>query len=99
MTITSTILTKTAVQTTLNGNYNIEYTVVDKKLNRVQASIEALSVGKNEEQRFLGHIYLEHDNMSCSIPVAKGLMIAPYFADFDDIVTKIRENIATEETV
>ena len=99
MTITSTILTKTAVQTTLNGNYNIEYTVVDKKLNRVQASIEALSVGKNEEQRFLGHIYLEHDNMSCNIPVAKGLIIAPYFADFDDIVTKIRENIAAEETV
>lgn len=99
MTITSTIITKTAVQTTLNGNYSIEYTVVDKKLNRVQAAIEAISVGKSEEQRFLGHIYMEHDNMSCSIPVTKGLTVAPYFADFDDIVTKIRENVTAEETI
>lgn len=96
MNITSTILTKTAVETTENANYNIEYTVVDKELSRVQTSIEALVTGENEEHRYLGHIYLEQGNLSCSIPLEAGVKAVPYFGDFDVIVTKIRENIAAD---
>lgn len=97
MNITSTILTKTAVETTSNASYNIEYTIIDEKLNRVQVSIEALAAGENIDHPYLGNIYLENSNLSCNIPIEESCTSALYFADFDMIVTKIKENIAAGE--
>lgn len=96
MNITSTILTKMAVETTSNANYNIEYTIIDEKLNRVQVSIESLAAGENIERPYLGNIYWEHSNLSCNLPVEDSCVTAPYFSDFDMIMNKIKENMIAE---
>ena len=69
MNITNTILTKTAVETTSNGNYIIEYTVVNGKLDRVQMTIQKIEIEENDEHPFVGNIWLEQDNLSCNIPL------------------------------
>lgn len=96
MNITNTILTKTAVETTSNGNYIIEYIVINGKLDRVQMTIQKIETEENDEHPFVGNIWLEQDNLSCNIPLISEVKVAPYFSDFDILVTKIKENISLE---
>lgn len=96
MNITNTILTKTAVEATSNGNYIIEYTVVNGKLDRVQMTIQKIEKEENDEHSFVGNIWLEQDNLGCNIPLISEVKVAPYFSDFDILVTKIKENISLE---
>ncbi|GAA6466081.1 MULTISPECIES: hypothetical protein [Bacteroides] len=96
MNITNTILTKTAIEMTSNGNYTIEYTIINGKLDRVQMTILKLEAEENGEYPFIGNIWLEQDSLNCNVPLASKVKVAPYFGDFDIFVTKIKEYIATE---
>ena len=90
MHITNTILTRTAVETTQQGNYVIEYTVVNGKLDRVQMTIQKLESNENGEHPFIGNIWLEQENLSCNIPLISDMKVAYYFGDFDTLVSLIR---------
>lgn len=99
MNITNTILTRTATEVTQNASYTLEYTVTNGSLDRIQATIEELSVNENTEQHFIGTIYLEHGNLSCNIPIANEMKTAAYFADFDAFVGMIRQSVSSDAEV
>lgn len=96
MNITNTILTKTAVENTQYGNYTIEYTVINGKLDRVQMTIQKSEGETNGDYQFVGNIWLEQNNLGCNIPLTSEVKITPYFGDFDIFVSKIKENIAAK---
>ena len=88
MNITSTTITKVAKERTPNGYYELEYSVRDSYLERVNTSIYALPQTEAEEKHLLGHIILEGDNLHCSLP--KDLPYSAIFVDFENFLTLIK---------
>lgn len=96
MNILSTTTIKTAEQTTETAFYQIEFTVADQKLTKVQTSVFSLPQGVNLEKRHLGYIINENDNVSCSLPDDISLMSV--FSEFELIVEQIKDSLTATTT-
>ena len=96
MNITSTVTTMTAIEETEKARFRIEYTIQDKSLSRVQFTIHKLQKDENEEDNYLGSIYVENDFYSCNIPV--GADPAHYFGAAVRFMETIQGSIPKEDT-
>lgn len=88
MNITITAVTTTATSTTTNGFYELEYSVKESQLEKVQASIYQLPLSDNQERLQLGYIILENENLHCSLPNLPAY--SAFFTDFDQFLLDIR---------
>lgn len=89
MNITSTVLTKTAEETTANATYIIEYVTVNDVLTRINANVQATKPDGVEKYN-AGYITYENGNVFCNLNgQAKASL---FFLDFERFVEKIKEN-------
>lgn len=89
MNITSTVLTKTAEETTANATYIIEYVTVNDVLTRINANVQATKPDGVEKYN-AGYITYENGNVFCNLNgQAKASL---FFLDFEHFVEKIKEN-------
>ena len=95
MNITSTTVTKMATERTVNAYYELEYSVRENHLERVNTLIYTLPKTETEEKHHLGHITLENDNIHCSL--SQNLQYAALFADFENFLTLIKAEGSTSE--
>lgn len=95
MNVTNVTVTKVAEEKTANGLYVLEYSAVNGRLTRVQATVQEREADSSGNQQIIGTIYLEQENVSCNMPNDRNL--APYFTDFDIFLKAIRESILTKE--
>ena len=91
MDIKSTTIIKTAEETTYTAFYEIEFTVRDQQLLKIQTSVFALPQEGSLEKRHLGFIISENDNVSCSLPGDISLM--SIFTEFEIIVEQIKDEL------
>lgn len=89
MNITSTILTKTAEETTANATYFIEYVLVNDVLTRIHATVQAIQPDGMEKLN-AGYITYENGNIFCNL-IGQGKS-SLYFLDFERFVEKIKES-------
>lgn len=93
MDITSRNTVIKAKEITENANYEIEYSVSGKQVNRVSVSIFGLIIDKiTESSEYIGNILLENNSISCSLPSKEENYVA-YFTDFSHIVSLIKEEV------
>lgn len=100
MEIIDTTIIRTAESTTANGSYVLDYTVLNRKLERVQATIRSTKAEDNGE-RYLGNIVYENGSINSNFLYNIGKPIAPMIADFekfmDDILEVLQEEIKEEK--
>jgi len=94
MNITSTVTTMIAVEETAKARFQIEYTIQNKSLSRVQFTIHKLQKNENGEDNYLGSIYVENGFYSCNIPV--GADPVHYFEVALQLVETIKRSILPE---
>lgn len=95
MEITSTILTKTARHATDHGVYNIDYTITNGKLDRIQLNIFR-PPAENEAEVYLGMVYYDGQNITCNIPWTENAAL--YFDTAADFIENIIESAGDEPT-
>jgi hypothetical protein len=93
MNITNTVVTRTAVETTVNGVFTIDYSTTNGVLNRIQANIQT-STGENGQSLPAGTIYMEHGYVNCSL--AEESKPALLLKDFDTLVEKIKTSVVAD---
>ena len=91
MKVTSTIITKVAEATTENGSYNLEYSIADGVLERVQTT--AFKPSTNEHRIAVGSIYYDRGSVTINMPFGKD--IAKYVADAVGQIENILSEVAT----
>lgn len=94
MDITSTMITRTALQLTESLRFQIEYTIVDGKLQRVQFNIFKIQEDENTEQQYVGSAYMENGFYSCSVPLGED--IAGIFQNISEYMEAILEAVENE---
>ena len=77
MKVTSTIITKVAEATTENGSYNLEYSITDGILERVQTT--AFKPSTNEQRIAVGSIYYDRGSVTINMPFSSDM--SKYVAD------------------
>lgn len=95
MNIIKTTIVKTAREETSAAIYNFEYTITDKVLERVVATLftPAGSAEHPEGEQYLGTITYEHENLYCNLPCT-GRQAAPLITQFEDFLQQIKASIA-----
>ncbi|MEG0646446.1 MAG: hypothetical protein RR471_04675 [Bacteroides sp.] len=98
MNITNIVITKTAVETTANGVFTVDYSTTNGVLNRIQASVQTPSEIGGQVQiqaQPVGTIYMEHGYVNCSLTEeAKPALL---LKDFDTLVEKIKKSVEGEQ--
>lgn len=95
MNITNTIITKTAVETTVNGVFTLDFSTTNGMLNRIQASVQIPSdVDGQTQHQPVGTIYMEHGFVNCSLTEnSKPTLL---LKDFDTLVEKIKVSVESD---
>lgn len=90
MEITSTVTTKTARHVTDEAAFSIDYTTTNGKLDRIQLNIFAPTAqpeDENSNETYLGSIYYDGQNLTCSIPWSD--RVPEYFEAATDFISEI----------
>lgn len=88
MNITSTVVITTATATTPNSYYELEYSIKENEVVKMQASVHTLPQGVNNEKEHLGYIIFENENLHCSLP--NNISYSALFSDFDSFLVAVR---------
>ena len=91
MKVTSTIITKVAETTTENGSYNLEYSITDGILERVQTT--AFKPSTNEQRIAVGSIYYDRGSVTINMPFSSDM--SKYVADATRQIESILSEVAT----
>lgn len=94
MNIVNTTTTHTAIQITANGEFNIDYTIVNGALSRVQATIKEKEAGDSGEKMTLGYINYEHSTINCNF--SEKSKVALLLGDFERFLEQIRQSLEKE---
>ena len=94
MEITNTVTTKTARHVSDKGAYNIDYTITNGKLDRVQLNIFQMPE-EDQEEVYLGTVNYDSGNISCIIPWHEDA--AHYFEMATAFIAEIIENVGLPE--
>ncbi len=90
MNIINITVTKIAEESTEYADYQLEYSLVNDMLTRVQATIRKKDPEGSGNAPQIGVIYMEQGIISCNIP--EGEPLAPLFRDFDALIGEIKKN-------
>jgi hypothetical protein len=96
MNITSSVLTKTAEETTSNATYIIEYVTVNDVLTRINANVQATQSDSGEKYN-AGYITYENGNVFCNLNSQEKASL--FFLDFERIVENVKENAGEMQPV
>lgn len=96
MNITSSVLTKTAEETTANATYIIEYVTVNDVLTRINANVQVAKPDTVERYN-AGYITYENGNVFCNLNGQEKASL--FFLDFERFVEKIKENAGEMQQV
>ena len=91
MKVTSTIITKVAEATSENGSYNLEYSITDGVLERVQTTVFKPST--TEQRIAVGSIYYDRGSVTINMPFDPDM--AKYVADATTQIESILSEVAT----
>ena len=91
MKVTSTIITKVAEATTENGSYNLEYSITDGILERVQTT--AFKPSTNEQRIAVGSIYYDRGSITINMPFSSDM--SKYVADATRQIESILSEVET----
>jgi len=91
MEITSTTVTRTARHTTAAAHYNIDYSVIDGRLDRVGLNIFR-PPHEDVAERHLGSVHYDGHNIACHLPMEDDL--ADLFETAVGFVAEIIESVA-----
>lgn len=91
MKVTSTIITKVAETTSKNGSYNLEYSITNGILERVQTTVFKPSA--SEQRVVVGSIYYDRGNVTVNMPFSADM--AKYVADAASQIESILSEVAT----
>lgn len=92
MDIINVTTTKSAISTTENGVFNLEYNISNNKLGRVNMNIYAIQTNPEKEDVYMGQICLENDLLSASfvgnVPTSK------LMSDYEAILQQIKKDVS-----
>ena len=91
MKVTSTIITKVAEATSENGSYNLEYSIMDGVLERVQTTV--FKPTTTEQRVAVGSIYYDRGSVTINMPFNPDM--AKYVADATTQIESILSEVAT----
>lgn len=95
MNITNIVVTKTAIETTDNGVFTVDYSTTNGMLNRIQASVQMASDTSGQLQpQPVGTIYMEHGFVNCSLTESSKPTLL--LKDFDTLVEKIKASVESD---
>lgn len=94
MNIVNTTTTHTAIQFTANGEFSIDYTIVNGTLSRVQATVKEKEAGEAGEKMALGYINYEHRTINCNF--SDQIKISLLMSDFERFLEQIRQSLEKE---
>lgn len=95
MNVTNIVVTKTAVETTVNGVFTVDYSTTNGVLNRIQASVQTPPDGGGQIQsQPVGSIYMEHGFVNCSLTESSKPTLL--LKDFDTLVEKIKVSVESD---
>lgn len=95
MNVTNIVITKTAIETTANGVFTVDYSTTNSVLNRIQASVQTLPDGSGQIQsQPVGTIYMEHGFVNCSLMESSNPTLL--LKDFDTLVEKIKVSVESD---
>lgn len=94
MNIVNTTTTHTAIQLTANGEFSIDYTIVNGALSRVQATVKEKTAGESGEKMALGYINCEHGTVNCNF--SETAKVALLLGDFERFREQIRQSLEKE---
>lgn len=95
MEITSTTITQTARHSTERGNFNIDFVILNGKIERIQLNIFKPH-NEDEEEVYVGSVHYEHRNLTCHIPWCEN--VADYLEESVGFISQIIENTKQNET-
>lgn len=96
MEIINTTITRTAEETTANGTYALDYSVMNGKLDRVQVSIRGNKADDNGN-RYLGNIVFENGSINSNFPYYSGKAVSPLLEDFEKFMEQILKSRQEEQ--
>lgn len=96
MNIIKTQITRTAVETTGNGIFHLEYTVSDNVLERITATIHLSAAQGNAPEEYLGTIVYESPSINLNF-INTGHILSPLVVDFESLLEKIRTSLAADQ--
>lgn len=85
------MIIKNAKDKTENGNYDIEYTITNGFITRINTSIMSLKQNKEGNDVFIGNITFDNGVISCMLPVTSPVL--KYFEDFYSFLAQIQEDV------
>lgn len=91
MDILNVTITKSAISTTENAVYNLEYSVSNNKLSKVMATIYTVKPNGEQDEVYLGQIIFEHDMLSASF--TGGVTASKLFADYENILIQVKKDV------
>ena len=94
MNIIKTMVTRTAEETTAHGIFNLEYTVSDKVLERISATIRKPGADGLPGE-YLGSVVYEVSSVNLNL-MNSGAAISPLVEDFERLFQAIQLSIADE---
>lgn len=94
MEITSTIITRMARHETDRARFDIEYSVADDRLQRIQMNIFTPATETDPEEKYRGNTYFDGREFSCNIPFTEDI---PYYIEKAlEVIRQITEEMTAE---
>lgn len=93
MKITNTIITKMAEFNGRSGRYNLEYSITDGMLERVQITVYR-STEAEKQPAAVGSIFYDRGSMTVNLPYSSDM--AQYLADAAECIGAILQEVAAE---
>lgn len=94
MNIIKTMVTRTAEETTAHGIFNLEYTVSDKILERISATIRKAGADGIPGE-YMGSIVYEVPAVNLNL-MNMGAALTPLVEDFEQLLRTIQASVAKE---
>lgn len=98
MNILKTTITRSAEETTANGNFKLDYTVSDGVLERISVTIYRLPQQQGMSSEYLGTINYEPSSVNLNF-IHPGDGFSSFVEDFERLLGEIRSRVAQEHNL
>lgn len=91
MKITSIKVIKQATAQTSIAKYDLEYSISNGILDRVNANINKVDMDNDGNEVYVGNISFENGTINCALPMSE--QMAQYFEDFEGFLAIIQADV------